>query len=126
MYQVFLLIGMLFGVYFLAQVLALSAAIRLVFGLSSNRLKMAVALLLALPQTAVVMLGPSGLLGPMTDPSSTAALVFYASLIATLAGWVFWWLARRGLKDGHYWIEAVLVAAVIALQLITVNGWIAG
>jgi hypothetical protein len=126
MYKVFLLIGMLFGIYVLAQTLALSAAIRLVFGLNSNRLKMAAALVLALPQTAAVMFGPSGLLGPMTNATSTAALVFYATLLPTLAGWVFWLLARRGLKDGHHWIEAVLVLAVIGLQLLTVNGWIAG
>jgi len=124
-YRVFLLLAILQVVYVLPLVVVLGAAIRLMFGLNSNRMRMAAALLLALPQSAMVQFGPSVMFGPPGTGTGATAIVFYATLALTAAGCVFWWLARRGIPAGRYWIEALLVVAVSAFQLFSVDNWIA-
>ena len=125
MFRVFLLIFLLLAIYVLPQVLALSAAIRLAFGLHTNRLKMAAALVLELPAVAMVQSGRSPMFTRPDDWNTMLSILFTSSAAATLAGCFLWWVARRGLVVRRYWIEAILITAVIAYQFYSVDSWIA-
>ncbi len=126
MARVFVLIAMLLGQYVLTQTLVPSAAIRLLTGGHTNRWKMGAALVLALPQAAIVQLELVPQVTATIGWTPASLAVLGVSVALTLAGAVFWWLGRRGLENGRYWLEFALVVVVIGLQLYSVDNWIAG
>ena len=126
MYKVFIFLGLLVLVYVLPYVVVASALIRLMFRLNTNPAKMILSLLFALPLIAALQFGTPVLFpSPGHQPDTVAKLLLWGALALTMVGSVFWWLGQRDLKVGRYWIEVFLFVGIAAIQLYSVDNWIA-
>jgi len=119
--QVVILLGLLFGVYILPVTLVSGAAVRLVFGLHGNFRTMALALVLGVPQSAIVMFTKN----INNKHGFLNGYGIYAVAALSLVGVYFWLTSSRGAKRAHYWIEPSLAVVVIIGFLLSVDNWIA-
>ncbi|MFQ5438004.1 MAG: hypothetical protein ACE5DK_04145 [Paracoccaceae bacterium] len=118
--RVLILIVALLGYYVVPVTLALGAFIRLVSGLHGHRAGMALALLLALPQTAAVTLFENA-----ERVRAIGQIGVYALPAIALPGLVLWARASWSHRPRHYWIEPLLAVAVVIGFILSIDNWIA-
>ena len=101
-------------VYAMPPALLLSAALRLVLRWNSSAKLLLGAMLLALPQSVIVLGG-----------YAVADWQRYIAIALALAGAVLFWIATAGSRAKYVWVEAVALTLVAVYLLLGIN-WVVG
>lgn len=104
---IFLLLGFLFAVYVLAPTIAISSGVRLALGWHGSRSYSALAVLFALPQVLLILLGALG--SPLFSASE---IMLNVALGLSAVAAFFWFRTVFTAPKRYLWLEAVVILAI--------------
>lgn len=113
-------LGLLLGVYVLAPTLVAASVIRLVFGWHKSRKYVGFALLFAIPQSLLIILG-----GNVESSLLRDGAALYIALGATIVAAVFWGMATFGAATRYFRVEAIIASVITIVFLGAVNWTVA-